>query len=315
LGTAGDKFREELISIAKQTVRPERVIVYIAEGYNRPDFTIGCEEYRWTKKGMMAQRLLPYEEIESDCLMMLDDDVSLAPDSAERMLKAMEEYGADCVGADTFKNHEMSVKSKIYAALTNLVFPHADARWAFKIHCNGSFSYINRPVNSFYWSQSCAGPAMVWRKSVYQQLRMSDELWLDEMGFAYGDDMLEAYKVYCNGYKLGILFDSGIKNLSAASASSAFHRSASYFYTRTKATFCIWWRSCYALANKSTIDRYWAACCYVLKAAWLFPVMIIASLVFRQISIVTLYIKGLRDGWKFVHRDAKFVQLPNYIVS
>jgi GT2 family glycosyltransferase len=315
LGTAEDKFREELISITKQTVQPEQVIVYIAEGYARPDFTIGREEYCWVKKGMMAQRLLPYENIESDCLMMLDDDLSLAPDSAERMLKAMEQYKADCVGADLFRNHEMSVLSKVYAALTNWVFPHRDPNWAFKIHRYGSFSYINRPQKSFYWSQSCPGAISVWRKTVYQHLRMMDELWLDAFEFAYADDMLEFYKIHQNGYKLGVLFDAGVKNLSANSASSAFHRSASYFYTRTKATFCIWWRSCYALANKSTIDRYWAACCYVLKAAWLFPVMIIASLVFRQISIVPLYIKGLLDGWKFVHGDAKFVQLPNYIVS
>jgi GT2 family glycosyltransferase len=258
---------------------------------------------------MMAQRLLPYEEIESDCLMMLDDDVSLAPDSAERMLKAMEEYGADCVGADTFKNHEMSVKSKIYAALTNLVFPHADARWAFKIHCNGSFSYINRPVNSFYWSQSCAGPAMVWRKSVYQQLRMSDELWLDEMGFAYGDDMLEAYKVYCNGYKLGVLFDSGIKNLSAASASSAFHRSASYFYTRTKAMFCIWWRSCFIPSKLKLIT----ATAFSLKTVWLLVVMSLAAIVSLKYSILLGYLHGLRDGWRYTHTET-FKLLTPYVL-
>ena len=83
LGTAGEKFRKELESLCAQTVRPERVVVYIAEGYEGPKFTVGSEEYVWVPKGMMSQRVLPYDEITSDCILMLDDDVLLAPDSAE----------------------------------------------------------------------------------------------------------------------------------------------------------------------------------------------------------------------------------------
>ena len=74
LGTAGEKFRQELESIRQQTVQPERVVVYIAEGYSRPDLTGGNEEYVWVRKGMMAQRILPYDEIESPFILMLDDD-------------------------------------------------------------------------------------------------------------------------------------------------------------------------------------------------------------------------------------------------
>ena len=61
LGTAGEKFLAELRSIASQTVQPEKVVVYIAEGYSRPGFTVGKEEYVWVKKGMMSQRVLPYD--------------------------------------------------------------------------------------------------------------------------------------------------------------------------------------------------------------------------------------------------------------
>ena len=88
LGTAGEKFRRELQSIAAQTVQPEKVVVYIAKGYPRPEFTVGREEYVWVAKGMHSQRALRYDEITSDCILMLDDDVLLAPDRAEKMLKA-----------------------------------------------------------------------------------------------------------------------------------------------------------------------------------------------------------------------------------
>ena len=89
LGTAGEKFRQELLSIAAQTVPPERVVVYIAEGYQRPEFSVGKEEYVWVRKGMVAQRALRYDEIKSDCILMLDDDVRLSPDSAAKLLETV----------------------------------------------------------------------------------------------------------------------------------------------------------------------------------------------------------------------------------
>jgi hypothetical protein len=310
LGTAGDKFREELVSITKQTVQPDEVRIYIAEGYTRPDFTIGKEKYLWVKKGMMAQRLLPYDDIDSDCIMMLDDDVCLAPDSAERMLVAMEQYGADCVVADIFKNQDMSALMKLYAAATNLVFPHYSNKWAFKIRRNGSFSYNNKPTKSFYWSQSGCGPASVWRKFVYRELCLSDELWLDGMDFAYGEDALEFYKLYRNGYKLGVLYDSGMKNLSAGSASSAFHNSPNYFYTRTKAMFCIWWRSCFMPSD----DKVITVLAFILKIVWLFVVMCVTTIALRNIHVVSNYLRGLKDGWHYVH-SYEYKSIPSYLIS
>ena len=57
LGTAGEKFRQELESIVRQTVQPERVLVYVAEtsGVKFVDGSIGREEFRYVKKGMVAQ--------------------------------------------------------------------------------------------------------------------------------------------------------------------------------------------------------------------------------------------------------------------
>ena len=143
LGTSGEKFVAELESIKRQTVQPEKVIVYIAEGYDRPDYTIGKEEYVWVKKGMMRQRVLRYDEIDTPLILLLDDDVELAENTMEKMINALEKYSLDCIGADVFKNQNMSLRGKLYAAITNLVFPHWSDTWAFKIHSNGSFSYNN----------------------------------------------------------------------------------------------------------------------------------------------------------------------------
>lgn len=312
LGTAGDKFRKELESICAQSVPPERVVIYIAEGYPKPDFTVGKEEYVWVPKGMMSQRVLPYDEITRDCILMLDDDVLLAADSAEKMLRAMVEHDADCVGADVFQNHRMPLKTKIYAALTNLVFPHRSRKWAFKIHRNGSFSYNARPKKSFYWSQSCGGPAAMWKREAFLRLHLEEELWLDCLGFPYGEDALMTYKLHANHGRLGVLYDADITNQDAQSSSGAFRKGAEYFYVRTKAMFMVWWRTCFKNGKDTAWTRALAAIAFSLKALWLFPVMIAAAIAKRDIHVLSSYFRGLRDGWKDVH-SPEFLALPPYI--
>ena len=312
LGTAGEKFRRELESIGAQTSQPERVTVYIADGYERPAFSVGKEEYVWVKKGMMSQRALRYDELDSDCILMLDDDVLLAPDSVERMLCALKANDADCVGADVFQNHRMPFKTKLYAALTNLVFPHRNRKWAFKIRRNGSFSYNAHPPKNFLWSQSCGGPAMLWKKDAFLRTHWEDELWLDRLGFPYGEDQLESYKLYRGGGHLGILYDAGIENQDAQSSSGSFRKSEHHFYIRTKASFMIWWRTCYKNGKDTVASRVLAALAYGFKALWLVPVMAGAAMIKKDASLFHMYFKGLRDGWKEVHSDA-FRNLPPYI--
>ena len=64
--------------------------MYIAEGYPLPKETIGCEKYIYVKKGMLAQRALNYEQVTTEYLLMLDDDLKLPDDAAETMLKLLE---------------------------------------------------------------------------------------------------------------------------------------------------------------------------------------------------------------------------------
>lgn len=312
LGTTGDLFRRELESIFAQTKPPDRVLVYIANGYDKPDFTVGEEDYVWVKKGMMSQRILRYDEISSDCILMLDDDIQLAPDSAEKMLRAIENNEADCVGADVFQNHRMPLKTKLFAAVTNLVFPHWGQKWAFKIHRNGSFSYNAAPSKSFYWSQSCGGPAAIWRKSSFLNLHLENELWLESLGFPYGEDALMFNKLYRNGGRLGVLYDSGITNLDAQSSSGSFRKSPDHIYIRTKASLMTWWRMCYKTGKDTSGSRFLAAIAFGFKSIWLFLVMCFAALSKWDGHYLTAYCKGLQDGRREVHSD-DFQNLPPYI--
>ena len=312
LGTAGDAFREELISIREQTVRPKRVLVYIADGCKRPDFQIGDEEYRWVKRGMMAQRILPYEEIDSDCILLLDDDVRLAPDCVRILLQAMEDHAADAVGAETFRTHEMSAGMKLYAAAINLVFPHFGETWAFKMHRNGSFSYLAHPRRDYYRSQTCGGPCSLWKKESFLQLHPEDELWLDGLGFPYGEDALVSYKLHRNGGKLGIRYDSGVENRDARSSSDRYRRDPDRFRIRSQALLMVWWRSLYRNGTDTPCSRLLSGSAFALKACWLTIVMAVSALVLLKPKVFSAHLRGLRDGWKTVHADS-FRALRPYI--
>lgn len=306
LGTAGNKYLEELRSISRQTIQPVKVIVYIAQGYERPNEQIGQEEYIWVKKGMLSQRALSYNEINSDCILLLDDDVLLAPDSAERMLKALEDSKADCVGADTFRNQDMSAVGKLYAAVTNLVFPRHDDGWAFKIHRNGSFSYNNHPLPQFYLSESCAGPCAMWRKEAFLNCHFEEELWAEQSGFWFGEDVLLFYKLYLNGGRLGIVYDLGVAHLDGKTASSSLRKNTRKYYIRAKASTIIWHRTIWRVHPDAV-----AAVSFAFKQMWLMIVNCIAGLVLLKPQIPVLFIRGLIDAWRYCSSEA-YKSLPPF---
>lgn len=305
--------KEVLESLFYQSIIPQKVFIFLPEGTSNPEFHVASEEYAIVKKGMMHQRLLPYEEISSDCILMLDDDVSLQPDSVEKLLKAMEENNADLVGADTFQNHKLPLSKKIKAVFSNLVFPHFSPKWAFRIHSNGSFSYIIKPKKNYYPSQSCAGNAMLWKTESYKKLRMQNELWLDSLPFAYSDDMLESYKVYKNGMKLGVIFNSGIRHLDAKSASGVFRRSASFIRKRTMAQIAVWYRTCYNPGNSSMWKKSLASASFSFKMICQFAMFLCFSIATFKFSYISNFIKGTAEGWNFVNSES-FKNLPPYVI-
>ena len=70
LGTAGEKYQQLLNSLMWQTIPPKKIIVYIAKGHPIPIETIGCEEYIYVKKGMVAQRALQYNEVSTEYIFI-----------------------------------------------------------------------------------------------------------------------------------------------------------------------------------------------------------------------------------------------------
>ena len=318
LGLAGEFFQRELQSIEKQTIRPRKVVVYVAEECGA-DFRNGSfcgEEYVYVKKGMVAQRALRYDEIETEYVLLLDDDVELAPDSAEKMFRAMVEKEADCVGADTYRHQDRSFGQQLYTFLTNLDYPHFDSRWAFKIHRNGSFSYLWRTPwceDKVLPTQYVAGPCAMWRKDAIRGLRWEDEMWMDGEEFSYMDDTVESYKLHVNGGRMYLHYDTGVRNLNAKTASGVYRSKSTRFYVRAKMGFCVWWRTIYEVA-KSRSTAFPAVVEYAAKALWGILVSVFAVFFFLNPAVPFHHIRGLLDGWRFVHSE-EYRKVPRYVLA
>ena len=310
LGTSGEALRRELISLHRQSILPDKIIIYIAKGYSRPIFQIGIEQYVEVDKGMVSQRALPYNEIDSDYILLLDDDVELSVTSAEILLLQMKQNNADCIAADTFANHKMSIGSKLKAIISNFVFPRFNQKWAFKLHSNGSFSYINSPKKDIYQSQSAAGPASMWRKTALLSLHLEDEKWLDHLGFAYGDDDLEFYKLFINGGRLFVSFNSGIKNLDSKSSSSFFQQDNKKYYYRSYSNTTRWFRMHYE-PKDYYLERIGAKWNYGIKAIWAGIIHAVIGVVSLKPNILVMYVRGIIDARKYIHSES-YHAIPRY---
>ena len=104
LGKAGVKYQALLDSLCAQTIQPEAIIVYLADGYPIPKETCGREQYVYVKKGMVAQRALNYDEVSSEYILFLDDDVYVAPDGVEKLFEELRLNNADVISPDVFDN-------------------------------------------------------------------------------------------------------------------------------------------------------------------------------------------------------------------
>lgn len=314
LGMAGEKFRQELESLHRQTVRPKRILVYLAEGYARPSFTVGMEQYVTVPKGLIAQRALPYDEVDTDYMLMLDDDVAFPDDGVERLFHGLKRNAGDCIAIDAFHPQNSAWWQTVYNYLTNLVYPRPDDGWAFKVCGNGSFSYNRSPHAEVYPSESAAGTCLLWKTSVFRSIRFEDEMWLDRSGYAFGEDFLMSHKVVRNGYRLLIDYNSGIQHLDAKSARSDRHLSTDRLCKRSKCQFLQWYRMFYDARDLTPRQRRSNLWAWRRRVAQAFLVHVCYALFTFNAQVVRMFLKGLKDGRDFVRSDI-YKSAKNYIIQ
>lgn len=305
LGTAGDKYQCLLNSLNNQTIQPDKIVVYIADGYSLPKETIGKEEYVYVKKGMVAQRSLNYDEIYSEYILFLDDDVYLPKNAVEQMYKYLLENNANIISPDVFPNSERSFLGKIMMFVSGrMVARKNDGEWGYKVMRNSGYSYNNSPESGVYLSQTNAGPCFFCKKNDFLKIHFEEELWMDKLKYALGDDQVMFYKMYLLGLKQLTWFNSGIKHLDAGTTMKNSEKERMLIYSDFRFKTIFWHRFIY-LPDKSLFSRIWSSICLGYSLGF----TLFISLFKLKFSIYSLKLKAIRDAIHFIKSD-EYKRMP-----
>lgn len=218
LGLAGEKYKTLLKSLENQTHKPNKIFIYLAEGYERPKETIGKEEVIYTKKGMVAQRALPYNEVETEWILFLDDDIEIKPNGIENLFFRLLENDADVIAVDAFPHNTLPFHQKILMAILGSSIPRLFGNQkGYRINVLGSDVYNNRLDNDIAWSTTNAGMAFLCRKQDFINIHFEEDLWLDEAYYAIPEDKVMFYKMHLIGLKILTYYKQEFIHLDAGS--------------------------------------------------------------------------------------------------
>lgn len=305
LGKAGEKYQVLLNSLLNQTIKPQDIYVYIAEGYSLPKETIGIEKYVYVKKGMVSQRALKYDEIRSEYILFLDDDVYLPPNAVERMLNALRYMDANVISPDVFPNAQRPLFSKLQMALSGRMLPRKDdKKWAYKVMWNSGYSYNNAPSQDIYMSETNAGPCFLCLKSDFIKVNFEEELWLEACPYALGEDQVLFYKMHCLGFKQLTLFNSGIIHLDAATTLQSLDKEMNMIYSDFRFKTIFWHRFIY-LPEKKIFCRILSAISLIYSFVFAFLVSILKL----KFNVLKIKLSAIRDAVSFIN-SPEYKMLP-----
>lgn len=311
LGTAGSKYQELLNSIAQQTIQPRKILVYIAEGYSLPKETIGKEEYIRCPKGMITQRSFPFDEVNTNYMLLCDDDISFPPDFVEKLFEGMDKHQGDCISPYVSgpKPRKQTWKQTLKRALFSYEFPRRDDGWAVKIMRNGSYSYNLNPSQEILPTQSAMGTCALIKKTAYQAIHFEDERWLDHFKYALGEDLLFYYKLNLMHYKVLFIYNTGMIHLDAGTSSKKLPQD--WYRKNQMIWFVIPYRIRYNLSKTTSIEKIRCIYSYVIKMLWQLLIMPLRAIRDKKPAYFLDFFRGIMDGYKYVHSD-EYYRIPKF---
>lgn len=305
LGTAGEKYQTLLDSLNRQTIQPSKILVYIAEGYAIPKETIGKEQYIYVKKGMVAQRALSYDEVDTEFILFLDDDLFLPDDFVEKMYFFLETNHADVISPDVFPNAERPFLEKCMMMLSGRMLARKDdGKWGYKVMRNSGYSYNNHPKSKAYWSQTNAAACFFCKKTDFLKIHFEEELWMDKLKYAQGDDQVMYYKMYLFGLKQLTWFKSGIKHLDAGSTMVSEEKEKMLIYSDLRFKTIFWHRFIYK-PDKNFLSKALS----LISIGYALGFTLFISALKCNLGILKLKYKAIKEACQFI-KSKEYKNLP-----
>ena len=298
LGTSGAKYQSLLESLVSQTLKPQKIIVYIAEGFKIPNETVNIEQYVYVKKGMVAQRALPYDEVTSEYILFLDDDLYLPPDTVENMFHHLKTERADIIAPDVLPNHTRPFLSRCLFSLSGRIRERRnDSVWGYKVMRNSGYSFNANPIQDCYISQTNAGACFLCRKQTFLDIKFEEELWMDKMAYAMGDDQVMYYKMYCGGFKQITWYSHNILHLDGGG-----NMTSEKEYKRVKGDVffkVVFWHRFIFAPEKSLVKKAYSFLCF----SYTLVVLILSSLIRLDMEMLRCKVRSIYDAICFLQSD------------
>lgn len=304
LGKAGEKYQFLLDSLVKQTIKPTKILVYIAEGYPIPKETVGIEEYVYVKKGMVAQRALDYKEINSEFILFLDDDLQLGEDAVEKMYEGLVNNNLDVISPDIFRNNSRPFLNELMMRLSGrMKARYLNDEWGYKVMRTAGYSYRKHIKQDVYRSETNAGAAFLCRKSDFLKIKYKEECWLDAIPYSQGDDQAMYYKMHLSGLKVGTLYNHSFKHLDAGGNLNPEKEKRliySDFWFKT-----IFWHRFIFSPEKKLFARILD--CIAISYTFIFAIVI--SLIKFRNDIFQTKVRAIKDGINYI-KSSEYKTLP-----
>ena len=285
-------------------IRTLGTAVYIAEEYPLPKETVGIEKYVYVKKGMVAQRALPYDEVQTEYMLCLDDDLAFPPQTVEEMFCLLEKNQADVIAPDIFPNAKRPLLSEMMMTLSGRMCARRnDNYWGYKIMRTGGYSYNKCTQDDVGVSQTNAGACFLCKKVDFLKIRFEEELWMDSMSYALGDDQVMYYKMFLSGlkqltwYRHQFIHLDGGCNMTPQKEKMRLYGDL-YFKT-------VFWHRFIYKPEGSLALKLWDIICL----GYMYCFTILISLIKLEFAILKTKWSAIVDGWAFIRSD-KYKQLP-----
>lgn len=309
LGIAGEKYQKLLNSLITQTIKPKAIIVYIAKGYPIPAETVGIEQYVYVKKGMVAQRAQSYEEVETEYILFLDDDLYLPNDTVEKMYSLLINNNANVISPDIFSNAERPLKSELMMTLSGRMRAR---RWdginGYKVMRTAGYSYNKNIKKEVLWSQTNAGAMFLCKKEDFLKIKFEEELWLDNQKYPLGEDQVMYYKMYKKGLKILTWYGHKVEHLDGGGNLSV-EKEQKLIYSDFRFKTIFWHRFIWQ-CEKGLLLKIWSILCI----GYAFGFALGISLLKGEWNIFRLKRDAIKDGIAFIHSES-YKKLPKVCVS
>ncbi len=295
----GGKYQLLLESINKQTVKPEHVYIVLPHGYDPPKERLGYEEFVYTDKGMWEQRIFGMEfcfgQLEhSKYLLVCDDDVSFDEDFMKRLLDIAEEFQID-----TLVPIKDSRNSKLKNFISRLFGERTENRtspYKISIKSNGRFSVNNDLRENVNPCQSGPFQCFLMRTDVTPDLRLREEMWLDETRYAWPDDQVFFYKAYLQGLRTYSCKTPEFKHLDGKSGVPNRQRQLDAIYSQSRNIIIFWNRFILSHPNSKhnkTVAKVSFKYYLFINKLRLF----VSGALKRDLSLYKNYRRGIKDGF------------------